>query len=571
MPLATNGNVYTSTVTGTPEQVNSGSGYWTGHYTTRPLMKGLVARADGAKHTSEIAAALSCGLGRNSTLCGTTWCGDDLYPDGTRGPDASMMIAREVTSVLQHHDNIPGTSSPDAALNLDLRLRASLVASDAVLRKAAGAVAAETGTVTTDDLSGVRRLLQFGDTIVLFNPRATTRSEFVEFELSAQNRTLDRGGCSSGTALLGAVVIDASSGATVPSVTIPPIPQPVGVCHGDGFVNHRSTVVINTTLHKLSYRAFTVSAGGGPVASWSCGMVGALLSSTSIGGPAGSVSVDFDKATGRMSKVKSVDGSKTSISQEFSLYHASPGSDAYQFHPDRSKYAFGESLSPTGGGNSTKMQLRGTIKTALVERASQLSLTGLGPPPPPPPKKPDPQNGIDCSTLSSCKKTCPHMSECGDGSGVYYCCGTHGKHMRQCSGVHPCGLLHDCACNAPAGGGATPPNTRLLAETVSVFSGAVGVETKTEFTILTQDRELVTRYATDIDNTIDAEYFRSGGVSAKLPVFETDSNGMLMMRRVTNQTYWNKNASCFRKVCNTTLSSLFSPRRAHSVLPQSQT
>ena len=60
-----------------------------------------------------------------------------------------------------------------------------------------------------------------------------------------------------------------------------------------------------------------------------------------------------------------------------------------------------------------------TLKTPLLERAVQLYLSGP-PPPPPPTPKPDPQDGIDCSTKSKCNATCPHMSTCGDGSGVFY-------------------------------------------------------------------------------------------------------------------------------------------------------
>ena len=57
-----------------PFQVNWNDGgaseYWTGHYTTRPLMKGLVARANGAKHTAEIATSLACAKGASEGLCG---------------------------------------------------------------------------------------------------------------------------------------------------------------------------------------------------------------------------------------------------------------------------------------------------------------------------------------------------------------------------------------------------------------------------------------------------------------------------------------------------------------------
>jgi len=189
MPLATNGNVYSDQVAGSAASVNAASGYWTGHYTTRPLMKGLVARADGAKHTAEIAASLSCAAAfgkqqqqqqqhnnsSSSSSSSSSLCG--------KVPDVDMMIAREVTSVLQHHDNIPGTSAPDAAVNLDVRLRGSLVSSDAVMRKAAGvpAAAAAGTTVWTDDFSGVSRVLtKVGQAIVFFNPTAATRQEFVE-------------------------------------------------------------------------------------------------------------------------------------------------------------------------------------------------------------------------------------------------------------------------------------------------------------------------------------------------------------------------------------------------------
>ena len=120
--------------------------------------------------------------------------------------------------------------------------------------------------------------------------------------------------------------------------------------------------------------------------------------------------------------------------------------------------------------------------------------------------------------------------------------------MQQCSGVHACASnanLHDCACGVPPSSG-TPAGTVLIVETASVYGGAVGVETKSEFTMRVKDREMVTRYATDIDNTIADQYWPqhgTGTVAGKLPVFETDSNGMLMMRRVTNKTHWGMNGN----------------------------
>lgn len=64
------------------------------------------------------------------------------------------------------------------------------------------------------------------------------------------------------------------------------------------------------------------------------------------------------------------------------------------------------------------------------------------------------------------------------------------------------------------------------------------IETRTEFVMANPDRELVTRYRTDIDNTVEAHYFNSTHALDHLPVFETDANGMLMMSRTTNLTQW---------------------------------
>ena len=65
------------------------------------------------------------------------------------------------------------------------------------------------------------------------------------------------------------------------------------------------------------------------------------------------------------------------------------------------------------------------------------------------------------------------------------------------------------------------------------------METITEFEMVTKDRELVTRYVTDIDNTVDST---ANGVRGVSPTFETDANGMLMMERVINRTGYNNTA-----------------------------
>ena len=77
-----------------------------------------------------------------------------------------------------------------------------------------------------------------------------------------------------------------------------------------------------------------------------------------------------------------------------------------------------------------------------------------------------------------------------------------------------------------------------LREVLTLYTGASHVETSTEFSMAHKDRELVTRYKTSVDNTEPNHYFNSTKKVDYLPVFETDSNGYIMMRRVTNKTAW---------------------------------
>lgn len=158
------------------------------------------------------------------------------------------------------------------------------------------------------------------------------------------------------------------------------------------------------------------------------------------------------------------------------------------------------------------------MKSALVERVVQ-SMTV--------------ESGIDCTSLNSCKRSCPKnggFGTCGSGTNVsmFYCCAD----AQHCSGTFKCpsnGGLQQCACSTP-----NAPGSLMLEETVSVYptSPAPVVHTTTEFSMVNKGRELVTRHMTDIDNTVNNR-----------PTFETDSNGMLMMKRTFNKTMWGKNES----------------------------
>jgi hypothetical protein len=56
---------------------------------------------------------------------------------------------------------------------------------------------------------------------------------------------------------------------------------------------------------------------------------------------------------------------------------------------------------------------------------------------------------IDCSTMASCKKTCPGFAECAS-DGWYYCCAdaplTGCTLVHNCSGTAPGHPLLECAC-----------------------------------------------------------------------------------------------------------------------------
>ena len=82
---------------------NMETDYWTGHYTTRPLMKSLVARAGHAKHTAEIAASIFCAKEDSKMITNNNICGAIVENN-------DLLTARSVTSVVQHHDSITGTS-----------------------------------------------------------------------------------------------------------------------------------------------------------------------------------------------------------------------------------------------------------------------------------------------------------------------------------------------------------------------------------------------------------------------------------------------------------------------------
>lgn len=330
---------------------------------------------------------------------------------------SDMQVARTVTSVLQHHDSITGTSNPPTALDLDVRLRRSIQSSTRVLARAI------LGDNATDNV-----LLDGSNaTVSLWNGFVHARTQVVEVPFDPAVKP-------SGYRVLNAVTSEEIS-----SSVLPPVPTPFAFRGGNG---SSAVLTFLATLPPLSTTTFhLVESPSAKVQSWDCSPQGDVV----IGATEGTVSVTFDANTRRMKSLSTKQEGETlelDITQQFAMYHSTKTSDAYKFLPDRKKYPFGESLQPISPSLCV-------IRTPIVERVAQ----------------------------------------------TYTSVFTH------------------------------------LRETVSVYPSASYpmVETLTEFTLAkVVERELVTRYQTDINN------LQQEG----LPAFETDSNGYLMMPRVINRTHW---------------------------------
>jgi hypothetical protein len=100
--------------------------YWTGYYTTRPVLKGLVRRATSILHSAEIAYALSRAQNLTAHIP-TSW--GSLY--------GKLLQARRDTALVQHHDGITGTAKSFVAEDYTKRLETAVSSSHEILAKMA--------------------------------------------------------------------------------------------------------------------------------------------------------------------------------------------------------------------------------------------------------------------------------------------------------------------------------------------------------------------------------------------------------------------------------------------------
>lgn len=381
-----------------------------------------------------------------------------------------MSMARDVTAVLQHHDSITGTSKQQVTADLDVRLRASIAASTAMLAGAigpAGSIGSAGGPVCPfpagSTPNATCHTVNVGQSVLLFNAMAQPRTEFIELSIShAAVASAPSFGVffTPGTA-------SQSKAVAVDAVVVPAVP---GAFAGAQVEHNASsaTLIFRAELPALSFGSFQLlpvanTSGGDSVAvqqaSWDCAPP---TSDVSIG--FGSFAATFDVTTRRLKELRSGTAS-FSVDQAFAEYHATSKSNAYQFAPNcTSGYPSGE---PLARGKAPALCTLSSNK--VLRRAVQ--------------------------TYAS-----------------------------------PAVLRETSTVWATASSGA--PDTAVL-------------QTTTEFVMNTAERELVTRYASDLDNTVQGHYFNSSETTDHLPVFETDDNGALMLRRVVNKTYWGKDEAVF--------------------------
>lgn len=445
MPLGTNNNIYTSQIDWNVTMATQTTEYWTGHYTTRPFMKQLAAQAEHIKHTSEIAAAVRCAhsdAAAGSPPPKSLACGNS----STLAATSDLLTARTVTSVLEHHDSITGTSKPDVTTDLDMRLEASIAASKRVL----GQSILSSGFSEDEPVSASRGplVVRLGDNFSLWNGMLREQISPITLLLDAKSVPT--------TPSTSVGLLDAG-GKRVASALVPPVPVDFEIAGNPLATSNNWTLVFTPSIPALTTSLFRVVSipAGATTPQWDC----QNMEGPDVDIASDSIRVTFDGKTRRMREVqlpREDDASplRIAVEQQFLEYHSTPSSNAYQFLPNRTQYPFGEPLELAAGAPSLCV-----YRHPLLQRVVQ----------------------------------------------------TYGAPHR-------------------------------LRETVSLYTGlgssAAQVETRTDFIMVTQDRELVTRYMTSLRNSIAGSYYNSTKPTISLPVFETDSNGYLMLQRVTNNTAW---------------------------------
>jgi alpha-mannosidase II len=170
-----------------PYADNSDS-YWTGYYTTRPRLKGLIRQATSILHSADTAYALSRARDFSKHIP-TQW--DSHY--------SGILQSRRDTCLVQHHDGITGTAKPFVAEDYTNRLNSAIshshetmaemtkhllcdtkqdAASFAVLKQVEFTVYDPQGRVFTVDASSDHPL-------VYHNALGWTRFQYVQVKVSA--------------------------------------------------------------------------------------------------------------------------------------------------------------------------------------------------------------------------------------------------------------------------------------------------------------------------------------------------------------------------------------------------
>lgn len=266
--------------------------YWTGYYTSRPLLKGTTAAAGGAMQAAEAAVASASAAGRLSVSTQTD----------------RLTVVRRATSVSMHHDAITGTSLPPVVDDFVTRTSvAAQLARDSVADAVSAVI--DTGDVplSASPASAIAAVAAGKPaSVVLWNGLGWSTTQPVTIAGLSTSQVVVRAGGASG------------DGALLPSQTTP--------ASGGTF-----DLTFVATVPQLGFAAFTLQpSSSAPAPSALHPVPRGSTPSISAGG----TTVTFDAATGLLSGVAAGGAPALPLSHNFMRLNATADAcNPYVFAP----------------------------------------------------------------------------------------------------------------------------------------------------------------------------------------------------------------------------------------------
>lgn len=281
--------------------IDTGKTYWTGYFTSRSALKGYVRSREAVARTAEMLHVLS----RSPWGPRVRADADDL---------ARLADLRAANAEATHHDAVSGTSEPHVNAMYADHLRNGTERVQPVIVDAIATLAAiESGTRApfTPDWAPLMANLSSaqGAAIAVYNPTSWTLRRFVSVPVQHE---------------VGLVVLDAATGAVVPSDVLPAVPTAAGPCALPGTCG-RPAITAPYTLHfavdvpPLGFATYTVGRVDGAdreVSPSSVRANGTTIENSRL-------RLRFDPATGFLASITDrAGGASAAVQQNFYEYES---------------------------------------------------------------------------------------------------------------------------------------------------------------------------------------------------------------------------------------------------------